>query len=262
MMMNNTCVVTFFYPGIENKINNFFDSLKNQKDKKFDLIIFFNNKKNFIIPKNNININIFKLNYSIVISRFKMINKLKKLKYNYYIFQDADDIMQNNRVKICKNFLKKYKVVINDLDICKKKIIKKYFSKRIKPNSLITAGDLINYNICGMSNTALRRECLKKITVPISKEIKIFDWYFWTIVLAKYKALFTSISTTKYFINYKSATHIPTKYNKGIISKISSIKKKHKKTINELIKKKKIKDIYLLNKNIVKDNIKYNFWWE
>ena len=105
--MNNTCVVTFFYPGIENKINNFFDSLKNQKDKKFDLIIFFNNKKNFIIPKNNININIFKLNYSIVISRFKMINKLKKLKYNYYIFQDADDIMQNNRVKICKNFLKK-----------------------------------------------------------------------------------------------------------------------------------------------------------
>ena len=61
-----------------------------------------------------------------------MINKLKKLKYNYYIFQDADDIMKNNRVKICKNFLKKYKVVINDLDIYGKKIIKKYFSKRIR----------------------------------------------------------------------------------------------------------------------------------
>ena len=95
-MSNNSCIITFFYPGVENKIDNFFKSLKRQSDQKFDLIIFFNNKKNFLLPLNKLKITIFKLNKSIIPSRFEMIKIITRLNYTNYIFQDADDLMKLN----------------------------------------------------------------------------------------------------------------------------------------------------------------------
>ena len=260
--MNNSCLVTFFYPGIEKKINKFFKCIKSQSDSKFDLLIFFNNKKNFLIPKNIFKIKIIKLNTSIINSRFYMLKKIKKLKYKNYIFQDADDLMKSNRVEISKNLLRKHNVIINDLDIYGGKIINNYLSKRIKAKSIITAKDILNYNFCGMSNTALRSKCLKKISIPNSNKIKIFDWYFWTIILSKYKAFYTNDTTTKYFVNRKSETHLPTLKNKKIMLKILNIKKNHKQKIKKLIERKKIININVLKENKISQNKKYNFWWE
>ena len=65
----------------------------------------------------------------------------------------------------------------------------------------------------------------EKISIPNSIKIKIFDWYFWTIILCKYKAFFTNDTTTKYFVNRKSETHLPTLKNKKIMLKILNIKK-------------------------------------
>ena len=260
--MNSLCVVTFFYPGIECKIDNFFYCLNQQSEKKFDLIIFFNNKDSFKIPKNKINIKLFKLDDSITASRFKMIKKIKTLNYKYFVFQDADDLMKSNRVKICKQLLKKYHVVINDLDIYGNRVIRNYFSKRIKNKTLITAGDLIDFNFCGMSNTSIRGTCLRKVILPNSNKIEIFDWYFWTIILTKYKGHFTNQTTTKYFTNSKSVTHIPSNYDGKFIKKITKTRTLHKNKIKELIKKKKITNINFLRKNIIKQNYKFNFWWE
>ena len=260
--MNSTCLVTFFYPGIERKINRFFKNIKNQTDSRFDLLIFFNNKKNFLIPQTSTNIKIIKINTSIINSRFKMIKILKKLNYKNFIFQDSDDLMMTNRVETCKDLLKKHKVVINDVKIHGSKKINMYFSKRIKPKSNITAKDIINYNFCGMSNTAIRKECIKELIIPNTKGILIFDWYFWTIVLSKYKGFFTNKTLTKYFVNIKSPTHIPSTRNKKILTKIARIKKNHKEIIDKLIRTKKIVNIYLLKKNKISKNLKYNFWWE
>lgn len=260
--MNKTCVVTFFYPGIENKINNFFASLKNQSDQKFDLIIILNNKKKFNIPNNKFNIIFFKMNKSIVLSRFEMIKKLKKLSYSSIIFQDADDLMKFNRVEACKKILKKHDIVVNDLDIFGKKYIKNYLSKRIKNNKIITFKDIIQYNFLGMSNTSVKKKCLDKIKIPINKKIKIFDWYFWSIILFNYKGVFTNKTSTKYYVNKKSATCLPTIANKKIYKKILSIKKLHHKTISKLIKNKKLKKNNLFNKNSIPVSSKYNFWWE
>ena len=122
--------------------------------------------------------------------------------------------------------------------------------------------DILNYNFCGMSNTALRSKCLKKISIPNSNKIKIFDWYFWTIILSKYKAFFTNDTTTKYFVNRKSETHLPTLKNKKIMLKILNIKKNHKQKIKKLIERKKIININVLKENKISQNKKYNFWWE
>ena len=261
-MKNNLCVITFFYPGIESKINNFFKALKKQSDKNFDLVIFYNNKKKFTLPSNKIKISIYTTNKSINSSRFEMINKIKKLNYEYFIFQDADDLMGLNRVEVCKNLLKKNSVVINDLDIHAGKVLKNYFSNRIKNNTKITAKNIVNYNICGMSNTSIRRICLKRVKIPLNKKIKIFDWYLWTIILSKYEAIFTNKTITKYYVNPKSATCIPNKYDNKIYTQIKNIKKTHKKIIDKLIVNKQIKNINLIVKKEIISNLKYNFWWE
>ncbi len=109
-MQKNTCVITFFYPGIEQNIEKFIKSLQNQSDKDFDLIIYFNNKKKFILPKNNFKIKKYFIDMSIIKSRFKMIKDLKNTKYKYIIFQDADDLMKKNRVEVCKRLLKKKRI--------------------------------------------------------------------------------------------------------------------------------------------------------
>ena len=260
-MQKSTCVITFFYPGIEKKIVKFIKSLQNQSDKNFDLIIYFNNKKNFILPKNNFKIKMNFLNTSIIKSRFKMIKDLKNTKYKYIIFQDADDLMKKNRVEVCKKLLKKRELVINDLDIFGEYKLKKYFSKRIRNFQIISMTDISNYNFLGMSNTSIRSDCLKNINIPTNLKIKIFDWYFWTIILSKYKAIFTNLTSTKYYTRKTSPTCLPFYENRNNRLLKNRVKKTHLKEISKLIESKKIKNFYVSKKKIIVNN-KYNFWWE
>ena len=261
-MSNDTCIVTFFYPGIEKNISRFIKTLENQSYKKFDVIIYFNNKKKFIIPKNNLTIFSSTMNKSIILSRFEMIKDLLKKDYKYIIFQDADDLMKKNRVDICYKLLKKFKIVINDLDIYGNKIFKNYLSKRISNSDIITSNNIKNYNFVGMSNSSLQMECLRKIVFPKYKNIKMFDWYFWTILLSKYKGIFTDLTSTKYFTNNNSTTCLTNKYNKKKKNKINTIKTAHFQIVDDLIKKKIIKDSYPHQKLDKYNKSKYKFWWE
>ena len=171
--------------------------------------------------------------------------------------------MSKNRIKKIKIELKKNHVVVNDLDIISKKKIKKYFSHRIKNNSIVTAKNILDYNFMGMSNTALRKKCLDKTIIPKTLKIKIFDWYFWTIILSKFKAKFINSTTTQYFVRPGSLTCLPTKLNKANYYKINPVINSHKNVIKNLIKKKIIKNIKVSNKAKIVNNIKaYNFWWE
>ena len=65
---------------------------------------------------------------------------------------------------------------------------------------------------------------------------------------------------TKYFVNIKSPT---TSHQQGIKNSYKNSKNKnHKEIIDKLIRTKKIINIYLLKKNKISKNLKYNFWWE
>ena len=262
--MNKTCVVAFVYPGITNKFKRFLNSLDEQTNQNFDVVIFSNNLKNFNIANKKYKIKIIKLNSEIIKSRFEMIKHLKKTNYQNIIFQDADDTMSANRMEIINKELKKNYVVVNDLDIIfKKKKIKNYFSKRIQNKATLSAKDIINYNFMGMSNTAIRKKCLEKISVPKRFNVKIFDWYFWTVILSKYKARFTNSTSTQYFVRLNSPTCLPINRSVKVIKKIKLIIKIHKKTIKELVKNKFIKNIENFNKSKKINNYKKNnFWWE
>ena len=262
--MNKTCVVTFVYPGITNKFKRFLHSLDGQTNQTFDVIIFLNNLKNFNIANKRYKIKLIKLNSEIIKSRFEMIKYLKKTNYQNIIFQDADDTMSENRIEIINKELKKNYVVVNDLDIIlKKKKIKSYFSKRIKNKATLSVKDIIDYNFMGMSNTALRKKCLEKISIPKRFNIKIFDWYFWSVILSKYKARFINSTSTQYFVRSNSPTCLPANKSIKLTKKINLIIKIHKKTMKELVKNKFIKNIENFSKSKKINNYKKNnFWWE
>ena len=159
--MNNVCIVTFYYPGAEKKISSFYKSLDTQTYKKFDLIIFLNSKKKLYLKNKTFKTKIFKMDKSIINSRFEMIKILKKLKYRYMIFQDIDDTMKPNRIAICRKYLKKNDIVVNDLDVHNKnKIIKNYLSKRLENKSLITFENIYDCNFIGMSNASIKKKML------------------------------------------------------------------------------------------------------
>ena len=82
------------------------------------------------------------------------------------------------------------------------------------------------------------------------------------IILSKYKAIYTNKTTTRYYVNNKSATCIPTRFNDKIKTKIMNTRKIHKKIIDKLVVNKKINNINLLIKKKITSNIKFNFWWE
>ncbi len=113
-----------------------------------------------------------------------------------------------------------------------------------------------------MSNTSIRSNCLKNINIPTNYKIKIFDWYFWTIILSKYKAIFTNLTSTKYYTRQTSPTCLPFHENRNNRLLKNSVKKIHFKEIKKLIESKKIKNFYNLGKNKIIMNNKYNFWWE
>ena len=191
-----------------------------------------------------------------------MIKKIKKLNYKFLIFQDIDDTMKFNRIQICKKLLKRYDIVINDLDIYNTKITKNYLSKRIKDNSLITSNNILDYNFVGMSNTSINIKCFNKIKIPINKKIQIFDWYLWTIILSKFRGIFTKSTSTNYFVNKKSPTCLPTKYRPNIARKITTVRNIHKKAIDKILKRKIISKTNTNKFTNIKKSKKYNFWWE
>ena len=50
----------------------------------------------------------------------------------------------------------------------------------------------------GMSNTSLQANILKRFKKRKNNKIPIFDWFFWTLLLKSYDALFTNNTYTNY----------------------------------------------------------------
>lgn len=260
-MKNDTCLLTIVYPGVKNHIKNFEKTIISQSDQNFDLVIICNKLKKF-----NINIKkkvkFFKINEGIISSRFTMLQIIKSLRYKKIIFFDIDDTMAKNRIKFLKKKLIDNKIVVNDINVVSKnKIIKNYISKRIKNNSKIMFKNLINYNFMGMTNTSLQASILKKVKIKRNNKICIFDWFFWSLLLRDYDALFTKNTYTNYFVRKNSTTYLPINKDNANINKIRLIKKKHLQQIRKIFGN--FDERYDISKiKNIKFNKKYSFWWE
>mgnify|MGYP001252954691 FL=1 len=110
-MKFKTLLVSSFFKKNKKYLSNFFNSINDQSDQDFDILLTLD-KSNYDyflkkLKKRNRKINILKERLPIKLNKFNILKKIKNLKYQNIILQDSDDICDRDRVKITKDLLKK-----------------------------------------------------------------------------------------------------------------------------------------------------------
>jgi hypothetical protein len=116
--------------------------------------------------------------------------------YAQVMFGDFDDRFSPDRVARVKELLRDWDIVVNDVSLFGDRNEEKYFSRRIKDGAVIRLDEILTKNFMGLSNTAVRAECLKGIVLA---DVIAVDWYLFSCLLAKgAKAVFCADPLTDY----------------------------------------------------------------
>ncbi|HEP0307585.1 NeuD/PglB/VioB family sugar acetyltransferase [Providencia rettgeri] len=272
--------LTTIYPINEIFVHEFMQSLSQQTYTHFDLIIIndgFENLSSFklLYPK----INIIELNShnNIAKNRSALINYAKNNNYEILIFGDIDDKFKSNRVELSIKKLNEFDIIVNELTSFSGKSIlrEKIISSRIKNNLTININYILDKNILGLSNTAIKIKNDININTEFDENLIAVDWFFFSnLLLNGYTCIFTNETETYYRQHESNITGANTLTLTSLI-KTLLIKKKHYEQMalinpnlynerliatNALIDK--VKDAE--NANVIIEKNKYisPLWWE
>ena len=194
--------------------------------------------------------------------------------------RDADDFFAPNRIERAITLLKNWDIVVNDLELIDlhNDIIKpRYISKRIENGKPIFLDFIIDKNIFGLSNTAVRTSILEP--VRLNENLIAVDWYLFSVLLLhNHTSIFTN-ETTTYYRQYTSNTAgLTAELTKEGLLKIIKVKSLH---YQEMVKfdsryEALISGISSLEQNLYNDEryfdyclnyiknnkISYPVWWE
>ena len=210
LQSNKISLLTTIFPMNRQYLYDFFDSLKNQTYKNFDVIVLNDGYKDFkkIKTAYDQTLNIIELKSSNTPAKNREygINYCIDHKYDVLIFGDSDDYFKNNRVDKSLELLKKVDIVVNDLSLFDENGVyeEKYLSHRLKNLDLVDFEFITNKNIFGLSNTAIKLENISKVT--FGNEILAVDWHFFKTLLKQgLKAIFTN-ETVSFYRQYENNT--------------------------------------------------------
>jgi glycosyltransferase involved in cell wall biosynthesis len=119
----------------------------------------------------------------------------------HFIFVDADDYFPPNRASICLELLKLFPIVVNDLILIGEGIVEEtpLLSKRYQNGACISASEIREMNLFGLTNTSVTRECLLNAPSMPQNNVIAFDWLLFTHLLQRCgNAVFTSETHTFY----------------------------------------------------------------
>lgn len=198
--------VAFFsvvFPGAEPYLNDFFKSLEKQSYKEFALVVVNDGLTCFSdYMKEYKDLSIIEIKFSDSPAKIREygLKYLGEQGYHYVVFGDSDDYFPENRVKIALDYLVDYDIMVNDLTIVdnKKNILDdRYLSTRLTNKQVIDGSCILDKNFMGLSNTAVRVEILRDLTIP--SELIAVDWYMYTVLLQRgRRAVFTDDTITYY----------------------------------------------------------------
>lgn len=235
-MGNETLLFAVVYSQALSYFKDFCDCARQQTRKDFDVFVV-NDGCDTSLLKNNmrgLKATIEEACGGIAENRLQGIEYAREHNYKYIFLCDADDTFTDNRIERSIEAFEKSgaDIIVCNLNVANEKcetIIPDYFSKEIHCERWIDCEFLMNKNIIGMSNSALRVSSLpENIKIP---DIQIVDWYLFTILLreglrAKY--------ITDSLVNYRqyNANMIGiTNYDVQSFRKLASYKHTHYKML-------------------------------
>ncbi|MFY0631389.1 MAG: glycosyltransferase family 2 protein [Flavobacteriaceae bacterium] len=269
-------VFTTVFPNSYKYLDEFLNSLQTQTFLDFDLFIVNDGVEDLsrkIKKYDSLNTIIIDVNFTISKNREVGINHIVKLGYEYVVFIDSDDYVENNRLEVSLKKIKNFDIIVNELSLFDEKSIynKNYFSKRIENDCRINESFIVDKNIFGLSNTTVKVSLLKGI--EFNKDLKVVDWFLFNVLLSKgATAIFTN-QTKTYYRQYDDNLSSIDKYDKKYLINCISVKKDHYKEMSPI--NEKYKQLYrkcqalesaVLSNNYTfdykKENEKNLFWWE
>ncbi|MBI5219588.1 MAG: hypothetical protein HY958_11720 [Bacteroidia bacterium] len=253
-MKNNTLIAGVIFPGVEKYLNDYLDSLNNQTDKKFDLLIVNDFAKIEIKNKFSkaiwidVNLKLTPASIRQLIYDYAVENK-----YNFLVFSDVDDYFSNNRIKITKKQLQKYDFVCNELTIVddnKKNLKENFLSDFFSKKNVNTIDFLLNKNLVGLGNSAIKLN--QKIKIEIPENIIAVDWFIYTILLLNNcKGIFTDETITFYRQYNENLVGISKKINEKSLQQGLIVKSLHYDGITEYCNKNNLPEENLFNKKYI-----------
>lgn len=200
--------LTTIFPMKEQYLYDFFDSIKNQTYKNFDVIVVNDAYEKFEELKSiyNQDLNIIELEYSNTPAKNREygINYCIDNNYDILIFGDSDDYFEKNRIEKSLELLNNYDIVVNDLNLFDENGVyeEKYISNRLENLCEVDFEFIKDKNIFGMTNTAIKLENIYK--VKFDDKIVAVDWYFFKTLLRQgLKAIFTN-ETVSFYRQYEN----------------------------------------------------------
>ncbi len=271
--MNKTVVATVVFPANTAFVNDFFGSLCRQTYKEFDVFIINDGLENFdffVKKYNSLNVTVY--NYSNTPSKIrqKLLELLNQSEYEDIVFSDSDDYLADNRVEESVRYLDKYPIVFNDLTSFYEDTILKQniWSSRFNKNKVITQEFLLDKNVLGLGNSAIRKEALKEIN--LDEDLLAVDWAIFYNLIEGLEAFFID-KTQTFYRQHNSNTIGFDKISLQRIKSALNVKKRHynfikrKDLYSELMLLEKSNPIDEIEKKITtseKDTNQNYFWWE
>jgi len=265
---NNTLLIGVIYPKVQKYLADYYKSIKSQDMNKFDILIL---NDGFIggFPLKNKRITIIDIRNKLTPAEIRMLGIKYAIEndYKYIIFSDTDDYFSSNRISVSINKLVKYDFVFNELYLINEKkdvIQKSYYNNILKKVEYASYLEIINGNLFGLGNAAVKVNRLKELFIP--KEIIALDWWIFSILLLnKCKGEFIKEAITYYRQHNNNFIGISKKLNKIILQKGIKTKRIHYKNLliyceDHKMKKatkiysKKLEEINTLNKYIQDDS--------
>ena len=170
--------------------NNYINALENQSNKNFDILILYDNfKKKILIPDSFNSTHIF-INKNISKNEIRLmgINYSILKKYKNIIFSDIYDYFSKKRIHESIYNLSKYDFVYNEIDSVnfKNKILERNIIQNANKNFYLNSLKYImDINMLGLTNTAIKVSTLKKFYIP--KKIIAIDWWIFSYLLINNK---------------------------------------------------------------------------
>lgn len=269
-------IVTYIYPKAIPFFDDFLIAVNEQDYSDFDLLIFNDGVTNphtyFCNLEKSFKIIDIK-DASISGIRYQSFALLKSMEYDYLIFHDIDDLMTPNRVGCLQSKLADHDIVCNDITIKSNGELQdeNIWSDRLSDNFEFDSEFLIDKNILGLGNSAIRRKVLE-YELYKDKCIIATDWYvfYQWLYSNDIKALFTNQCATIYNQHEGNVAGITNRITYDKLKSAISIKKEHFRSLSHINPKlcfefeqtlKLEKELYKFsNINIQLD--KFPFWWE
>lgn len=273
---HRVAVSTTLFPMPKAFVDDFFSSLNSQTEKQFDVVVLndgFDSLQHYIeqYPE----LNIIELSYcgSIAKNREYSINFIIEQKYEIVIFADSDDYFDRNRVALTLELLQCNDILVNDVNLFNKQGIydRNYISNRFSEGVKLSITDILDKNIFGLSNTAVKVSCLSRVC--FDPDLIAVDWYFFSSLMleSQTKAIFSS-QTQTYYRQHTDNTVGMAMLTKSSFSHGLKVKLQHYSLMIDLDERYKpllnrimhLKDIEV-NEDLINqlnNSIGHPLWWE